>query len=245
MNGEIVRLTVRQLLGKRRTLFLGLFALLPAGLAIAFRVSGGDDPERWTATTLLAGVIVAVVLPLAGLVFGTSALGSEIEDGTAVYILATPVARRDILLAKLAVAWAATTGFVVVSAVIASLISIEGGQDGWRIILGFAAGGAVGSLAYCAVFVLLSVMTSRAFVIGLIYVFIWEGIVTGLFKGTRILSIRQCTLGLSGFFGDLDPRIYEPDLGGPTAAVVAVVAIVGASWLAIRRIKRFEVGESG
>jgi len=245
LNGEIVRLTARQLLGKKRTLLLGLFALLPAGLAIAFRTSGGDDPAHWTATTLLAGVIVGVILPLAALVFGTAALGSEIEDGTAVYILATPIARREILLAKLAVAWAATTGFVLVSAVLASLISVDGDQDGLRIILGFAMGATVGSLAYCAVFVLLSVMTSRAFVVGLIYVFIWEGLVTGLFAGTGIMSIRQCTLGLAGFFGDLDPRIYAPDLAGPTAAVVAIVVIVGASWLAIRRVERFEVGESG
>ena len=240
-----MRLTARQLLGKRRTLLLGLFALLPAGLAVAFRIGGDGDPERWTATTLLAGMIVGVVLPLASLVFGTAALGSEIEDGTAVYLLATPLARREILLAKLAVAWLATAGFVLTSAVLASVISLEGGANGLRLVLGFAGGATIGSLAYCAVFALLSIVTSRAFVVGLVYVFIWEGIVTRLFTGTRILSIRQCTLGLSGYIGDMDPRIYEPELGGLTAAIVAVAVIVAASWLAIQRLQRFEVGDTG
>ncbi len=242
---EIARLTFRQLLGKWRTLFIGLFALLPAGLAVAFRFSGDGDPARWTATTLLAGVIVAVVLPLASLVFGTAALGSEIEDGTAVYLLATPRTRREIFLAKLAVAWVVTAGFVLASAILSSVISIGSSDDGFWIILGFAAGVTAGSLAYCAVFALLSLVTGRAFVVGLLYVFIWEGIITGLFTGTRILSIRQCTLGLSGYIGDLDPRIYEPELGGLTAAIVAMAVIVAASWLAIRRLQRFEVGDTG
>ncbi len=188
-------------------------------------------------------MIVGVVLPLASLVFGTAVLGSEIEDGTAVYILATPLRRREILLAKVLVAWIVTAAFVVASATLAASIAAWGNADGLRVVLGFAVGAATGSLAYCAVFVLLSVMTSRAFVVGLFYVFIWEGIITSLFQGTRVLSIRQCTLGLSAYVGALDSRIYEPDLGGLTAAVVAFAVIVGSIWLAIRRLQRFEIGE--
>ena len=44
---------------------------------------------------------------------------------------------------------------------------------------------------------MLSVVTSRALIAGLIYVFIWEGLVNGLFAGTRLLSVRHYTLGVA------------------------------------------------
>ena len=43
-------------------------------------------------------------MPLVALIFGTAALGSEIEDGTAVYLLIKPIPRWQIALAKILVA---------------------------------------------------------------------------------------------------------------------------------------------
>ena len=45
-----------------------------------------------------------MVLPVLALIIGTGVLGSEIDDGTLVHILAKPLSRREILLSKLAVA---------------------------------------------------------------------------------------------------------------------------------------------
>ena len=50
---------------------------------------------------LLEGLTVTTVLPLVALVYGTAALGAEIEDGTAVYLLAKPIPRSRIIFAKL------------------------------------------------------------------------------------------------------------------------------------------------
>ena len=58
---------------------------------------------------MVAGLGFAVVLPMIALVVGTGVLGAEIDDGTIVHVLATPVRRRDIVLAKLAVAAGVTT----------------------------------------------------------------------------------------------------------------------------------------
>jgi len=52
---------------------------------------------------VLEGVIVSSVLPLVALVFGTAALGSELDDGTAVHILTKPFRVGD-RAAQLAVA---------------------------------------------------------------------------------------------------------------------------------------------
>jgi hypothetical protein len=72
----------------------------------------------------------------------------------------------------------------------------------------------------------------------LIYVFIWEGIVTRIFSGTRTLSIREYTMGL----GDLLTGTSEFDahLNGVTALVLMAVVTTAFVALAIRRLNRFE-----
>ncbi len=49
-------------------------------------------------------LVIRTLLPLVALVFGTAALGSELDDGTAVYLLAKPIARWRIVAAKVIVA---------------------------------------------------------------------------------------------------------------------------------------------
>ena len=80
-------------------------------LAVVYRLGSQDtDQQDWVANTLLDGLVVTTLLPLTALVFGTAALGAEIEDGTAVYLLAKPVPRSRIILGKLLAAWAAHHG---------------------------------------------------------------------------------------------------------------------------------------
>ena len=91
---------------------------------------------------------------------------------------------------------------------------------------------------------MLSVVTSRALIAGLVYVFIWEGLINGLFAGTRLLSVRHYTLGVADIFVDLPRSVFDAKLG-PVAAVVLMIAVGGGSvWYAIRRLQRFEIGES-
>ncbi|KAA0239402.1 MAG: ABC transporter permease [Dehalococcoidia bacterium] len=245
MNGDIVRLTLRQLVGKRRTVFMVLVALLPSVLATAFRASGEGDPAEWASTQLLGGMVVAMLLPLAGLVFGTAILGTEIDDGTAVYLLARPIPRREILLSKLCVAWLLTAVFVAASLLVAGTIALEGTDEWGALIAGFVVATVAGSLAYCTVFTLLSLLTGRAFIAGLLYVFIWEGLVTALFDGTRLLSLRHATLGLAGYVASVSRDTFDPELGGATSVAVLILAVAAAGWLAVVKLQRFEIGESG
>ena len=69
------------------------------------------------------------------------------------------------------------------------------------ITLAFAVACLVGGSAYAVAFMALSVFTSRAFLLGLAYVLIWEGVLSGLLEGTKFLSIRQATLGLAAALG--------------------------------------------
>jgi len=245
IDATIVRLTARQLLGQRRTILMVLFAVLPVLVAVLFRFAADDDVDRqrWTATVGLGRLVVGLLLPLAALVFGTAALGTEFEDGTAVYLLSKPIPRSAIVLSKLLVAFAATAVTVVVASVAVALVA-NAGEPQAGIALGFAVGSAVGALVYCAAFVWLSIATSRALIAGLLYVFIWEGTVANLFDGVRYLSIRQYALGVADIFVSLPARAFNPRLDPAEALVMAALVCGLATWAAIRALQRWQIGES-
>ena len=89
---EIFRVTVRQLLGRRRTLLLLLLAALPLLLALVFRLFDRIDVQRYS-NSVFDGVLIAIVLPLTAVLFGTGAFGAELDEGTALYLLAKPLPR--------------------------------------------------------------------------------------------------------------------------------------------------------
>ena len=231
----IVEVTLRALLGRRRTVLLVLLAGLPVLVALLARI-GGQVPGA----APLFDATVRTVLPLVALVFGTSALGSELEDGTAVYILAKPIGRWQVVFAKAGVAGSLTGGLVVASTLASSILG--GGLSGATVAtaISFAAAGAIAAFAYVALFVAASVFTSRALLLGLIYTLVWEGALAGILEGTRQFSIREATLALaaavapagSGLEGGLE-------LGG--AVGLLAVVIVGGLALATWRLARGEV----
>ncbi len=242
----IVRLTMRQLLGQKRTILMLGFALIPVLISLLFRLNAdpiANDPQEWTASVALARLVVGLTLPFTALVFGTAALGTEFEDGTAVYLLSKPISRVTIVLSKLLVAWAATAIVVLIAAVPSGLIAISG-EPHEGIILGFAVAVVFGALVYCSAFMWLSIATSRALIAGLLYVFIWEGVVVNLFSGVRLLSVRQYTLGIAGQLISAPERVFDPRLNGPQAVILAALVVFVATWFAVRALARWEVGES-
>ncbi len=242
MNSTIFTLTLRQFAGQRRSLLLFGLALIPIALAVIYRLGEHLDQHQETAH-FLANVVVTAVLPLACLIIGTSALGSEIEDGTAVYILAKPVPRRAIIAAKFAASVLIAAAFVVPATIASGLIGLLGvSNEG--IVAGFAIAVLVGVFAYTAVFILLSVATSRALLIGLAYVFIWEGLITELFSGTRYLSIRQYCLGIADSIASVSNQDFEASLGGPEAFLLAAAVAAAAFFLAVRRLESFELTDT-
>ena len=245
MNPAIIELTARQLLGKRRTLLMVGFALIPVLIAIIYRFEGQQpDHVRWTANMLGNGLVVGTLLPITALVFGTAALGTEFEDGTAVYLLSKPLPRAQVVVSKLLVAWLATAAVVLASVLVAGAIAIRD-VPAQGVLLAFAVAVVAGALVYCCLFLLLSILTGRALITGLLYVFIWEGLMTALFSGTRVLSVREYTIGLAKWLTQTSSKTFSAQLGGVEALVLMLVVTSLGLWLAIRALERWEIGETG
>jgi ABC-2 type transport system permease protein len=239
MNGVIARITLRQLLSRRRTLLLLLLGGVLVLVAGVFRLAGEEARALRFTSGLLSNLGVRTLMPLVALLFGTGAIGAEIDDGTAVFLLAKPLSRWSVVLTKLAVAAACSAALTCGPMLLAGLIGAGGLGDG--LVIGLVAGAAIGSVLYCAIFVALSLVTGRALVFGLAYVLIWEGLLASLFAGTRTFSIRQQTLAFADAIGSIPKEILNAPLDLTTAVVVAAAVLVGATLLAIRRLGTFEI----
>ena len=237
MIATLASLTLRALLNRRRTLLLGLLGALIVVVAAIYRLGDPAAGESADFTgRLLANFGIAVLLPLVTVIVGTAALGSELDDGTIVYLLAKPVPRPLIVLVKLVVAWAVSSLLVALPILLAGIVG-TGGDPGLGIGYGIAA--VLGALEYTAVFLALSLVTSRALVIGLAYVVVWEGVVAGLFAGTRIVSIRQHVLAVADALGG--DGAVPAELAVGTAVVVGGMVTVAAIALAVRRLALVEL----
>jgi ABC-2 type transport system permease protein len=162
-------------------------------------------------------------------------LGAEIDDGSVVHLLATPVSRADVIVTKFAVAAGLTALFAAVPELIAGLLAPDSGKLAWALFLGAL----VGSATYSALFVLASVVTTRAIAFGLLYVAIWEGLLSNLVAGVRILSVAHYSLGVANAI--YPDRSLRAGLGLSTSLTLALVLTAGGLYLATRRLKSFSL----
>ncbi|WP_433283361.1 ABC transporter permease [Micromonospora sp. CA-244673] len=225
-------ITARGLFGRRRFLLLLPLPALLLALAILSR-SLGVDPGEW-GPAVLVGLGLAVVLPVVALIVGTGVLGAEIDDGTVVHILTKPLPRWQIILPKLAVAAGVTAVTVAVPLYVAGVLA-----HSVRLGLALAVAASIGSLAYCAFFVALSLLTRRPVLLGLVYVLIWEGLLGNFVSGTKVLSIQQYVIALADRIAPSE--MLATDVSVPVAAVMSALIAVGFTALAVDRLRSFSV----
>jgi ABC-2 type transport system permease protein len=238
VNGVIAGITLRGMLGRRRALLL---VLLPATLLVlagGITVLGHGDEH--VAAVLLQRYGLGTLLPLVALVVTTGVLGTEIDDGSIVFLLSKPVARPVVVHTKLAVAIGLTAVFAAVPVLLAGLVMV-GGADG--LAVGFGLGALAGVVAYSAIFVLINVLTRHAVVAGLLYALVWESLIGGFVPGARELSVQQWSLSLANWFM---PSTYVASDVAPLAALALLAATtVAATVLAGQRLRSLSIaGES-
>jgi ABC-2 type transport system permease protein len=232
-NPTVASITVRATLGRRRAVLFAVPAAILIGLTLILRAShptGAPWPDH-----VLGDFGFSILLPLTALIIGTGVLGGEIDDGSVVHLLATPVRRADVIVTKFAVAAGLTALFAAVPELIAGLIA----PNETRLAFALFIGAVAGSVIYSAVFVLASVLTTRAIAFGLLYVVVWEGLLSNFVGGVRILSIAHYALGIANAISP-DQNLHA-GLGLPTSLILAIVVTVGGLFLAARRLEAFSL----
>jgi ABC-2 type transport system permease protein len=225
-------ITARGLFGRRRALLLLPLPLLLIGLAALCRAYG-VSPDMW-GQAVIVGLGLVVVLPVVALIVGTGVLGSEIDDGTIVHILTKPLPRRDIILAKYAVAAAVTA---VVSAVPLFVTGVLAGSAKLGAALAIAA--VVGALAYSALFLLFSLVSRRPVLVGLVYILVWEGLLGNFVSGTKNLAIGQYVITIADKIAPT--AILQSTIGLTTAIVMSAIFTILGTVAAINRLASFSV----
>jgi ABC-2 type transport system ATP-binding protein len=231
LNPVVLRITLQATLGRKRALVFLLVPLVLILITVALKVVAKSPV--WPAEFL--GVFgFSVVLPLTALIIGTSVVGAEIDDGSIIHLLATPVNRLSVVISKFTAAVLLTIIFGAIPLYLAAAIA-KGPAD--RLAVGLLAGAMVAAVAYNAIFVMLSLLTTRAMAVGLLYLLVWEGLLGNLIGGVRVLSVGQYSVSIANSIA------RSPDLNShlttETAIVMAIAVSIAALALAGRRLSRF------
>src|ERR1700677_4618604 len=111
-NPTIAALTIRATLGRSRAFLFAIPAVVLIGLTLVLRATTHGAvlwPDR-----VLGDFGFSVLLPFTALIVGTGVLGAEIDDGSAIHLLATPVRRGSIRVTKFAASALVTALFAAV-----------------------------------------------------------------------------------------------------------------------------------
>ncbi|MEV4618841.1 ABC transporter permease subunit [Asanoa sp. NPDC049573] len=225
-------ITTRGLLGRRRFLLLLPLPVLMVGIALIPRLNG-ISPSDWAQPVIVA-LGFTTLLPIVSLIVGTGVLGAEIDDGTITHILSKPIARWRIVVPKLLVSIAVTGATAAVPFYIVGALA-----DGPRLGLGLVVGAVAGATLYSTIFVALSLISRRPVLLGLVYVIVWEGLLSNLVSGTRVLSVQQYVLTISDKAAG--SALLSPNVSFPVALVMSIVVTALFVTLAIRKLSSFAV----
>jgi len=135
---------------------------------------------------------------------------------------------------KLAIAVGVTAVTAAVPLFIAGALA-----DSVRLGVALAVGAAVGAFAYTAFFLMLSLLTRRPVLLGLVYILIWEGLLARFVSGTRVLSIEQYVLAISDKIAPTD--LLTGKVSIPLMIVMSAIFTVGCTLVAIDRLRSFSM----
>lgn len=239
--GPIFWLSMRQLGGRWRLALILLLAALPVALAVVVSIVARDEKsyEENFINILLDGLLVGGIMPIVTMALATAAFGNELEDRTLGYLVLKPIARWRIALPKLLTSVVIGAPLLVVSGIVASLLALDVGARG---AVAVGVGLFAGVSTYAAIFTWAGLMTTRALPFALVYVFLWEGVISSFIHGVDYLSVRGYTLAIMHGIDEtglevLSVRVIE----FPAAMVGAVVVTLAFYLLTVRRLRRMDV----
>ena len=235
--GSVYRLTLRQLSGKWRLSIMTVLATLPVIIAfVMLQQSDAPSVEEFE-SAILSAMLAGSIAPLIVLAIAAAAFGNEVEDRTLANLTLSPIPRWKIALPKLLGAFSIAAPFIALSALLTAHIAFLADSTA---TIAVTVSALVGVAMYASLFVWLGLVSGQAIGLGLLYIVLWEGFISGFVSGARIFSIRHYAIAL---MHGLDSRRFDGSthLSLTAAIIMSILVIGGFLWLSIRRLRRMDV----
>ncbi len=230
----IVRSTLSRLLRRKRVLGLSILTVAPAPilLLVSWGQSDLDILSIYQGLTVTLAMVLA--FPIASIVISTAALGEERKGHTMPFLVLKPVSRW-VIAAAVEVAAILACFVVMAIGVIATWIVAAGYLGDWDIGWPALVAIALQAISTAALFVPVGLLVSRATLVGLAYLFIWETIIASVVAGFSASSTFRITISGYADIAQLTPDIFStvdellgnvlPGLGGATAKVMVLATV--------------------
>jgi len=223
--------SLRRMVRSRQSVVCALL-LVSAGLAAAaWSLRHAPVVQEFVSEVLLP-VYVSFLLPMFSLCCATPSIAADREEQTLVYLLATPLPRPMVCVAKcaaslaLAMAWTMATWAV---------LTWFAGPAGRAVFWPFCPVVFWSTVAYVGLFHLFSVALRRATVVALVYALFLEtllGNMPGIAKRVAISFYTECMILDAGAKLGLSPTVgREPELLLPVSGDVAWTVLCALGFL--------------
>jgi len=231
-------MTLRYLLSTRRGIATAALAAVPLLLAGSLAVARVETFDILLFQILMVPLFLQVVLIFVTLVSATALIREEIEDNTLPYLLTRPVSKPAIALYKYTGYLVAVLVLLVPPLVLAYVVTqgYAGDPLGAEldVLAAFLGATALGGAAYGAFFTLLSVLTRRPLVVGLLFGFLWESVVGSIPGDVPRLSIIHYLRSILKDMIDVGPLAgYPTDVSAAAAAAILIAFTIAALLLAM------------
>jgi ABC-2 type transport system permease protein len=206
-------LTLRQHMHGKRWLVITLLSLLPAGLALLIRSTAPHESPQVLEFLLGLMFVPQLLLPLVALLYAAGIIQDEQEEQTITYLLVRPIPKWALYTVKLLATMTTAIVFTVVLTVLTyAAVFIGAGAPADEIPLRCLKVAAIHSLAvvaYCSLFGLLSLLTKRILIVGVVYTVLIEGLLANLPFGIRLITVIYYTRLIA--FRSMEFLVQLPD----------------------------------
>jgi len=245
---DVFAISIERMLPRPRSFWVFLLLSFPVGLGVLVRIYASKDIPLTGFE--MYGMAVSLfyirnLLPLVALLFGSALISDSVDSKTLTYFLTRPIPRLSIFIGEFLAYLVAVLTLTVPCVVLTYLVCCLGTPQG----IGFGASDLVQDLSACALtlfsygglFALLGVSLKRHLIPGLLFLFIWDGIIAN-FPGDApnytltayarsLIRHRPAEEGLAQLFSKFFPA-------GESVLVLGIVGVVSlalAIWIFSRR----------
>ena len=231
--GALYDVMLRLQFNRARVLALGALGAL--GIVVGAVLGAANDVTISDRINFVNGFGLALVLPVATLVFASASFGDLVDDQTLVYLWL-----RDMPRWKLAASAMLSTLTIVIPLVAVPLVATAAAArlDADTILASVIAT-VIGALAYTGAFTALGLRAKRALVWGLLYIFIWEQFIARAGHGIRRFALSAYTRSVLSKISGV--AVTDADISPFYAVVIPIVVGVVAFAYVSRRLDRHDV----